>query len=155
MGIAVIDKGWHFEWPARSYFPFAGKPDGTMVWFVVRDYVVYFCKNQDLSYINHVSSTVAAAKRRHATMGPPTETDAPAGAGQTIHRTARRSYYHLRHRRLPRERVSLRRRELANAGTSTTSRGPSGTCYCTHHLTRTAERACWGRACAPNTATAQ
>ena len=40
MGIAVIEKGWHFEWPARSFAPFAIRPDGTMVWFIVIDYVV-------------------------------------------------------------------------------------------------------------------
>ena len=79
MGIAVIDLGWHFEWPARSYFPFAIKPDGTMVWFVVRDYVIYFSKNQDAAFMNRGSATVAAAKRRHAAEGPPLEADEPAG----------------------------------------------------------------------------
>ena len=27
MGIAVIDNGWHFEWPARSFAPFAIRPE--------------------------------------------------------------------------------------------------------------------------------
>ena len=69
MGIADIDKGWRFEWPAGSYSPFAVKPDGAMVWFVVRDYVIYFSKNQDAAFTNRVSSIVAAAKRRHTTKG--------------------------------------------------------------------------------------
>ena len=37
MGYFVMDKGWHFEWPPRSHAPFAIKPDGTIVYFIVRD----------------------------------------------------------------------------------------------------------------------
>ena len=65
MGLAVIELGWHFEWPARSYSPFAIKPDGTIVWLVVKDYVVYFTKSQD-SFNAHMNMMpqVAAEKRR-------------------------------------------------------------------------------------------
>ena len=41
MGVFVIDLGWHFEWPALSFAPFAIRPDGVVVWFVVRDYAVF------------------------------------------------------------------------------------------------------------------
>ena len=37
MGVACIRLGWHFEWPSFSFSPFAVKPGGIIVYFVVRD----------------------------------------------------------------------------------------------------------------------
>ena len=52
LGMCIIDMGWHFEWPSYSFAPFAIKPHGTIVWLVVRDYVLYFRRSQDLSLIH-------------------------------------------------------------------------------------------------------
>ena len=77
-----MTKAGIFEWPAKSYSPFAIKPDGTMVWFAVRDYVVYFSKNKDAAVHQRISNTVAAAKRRHSVKGPPREEDLQVEAGK-------------------------------------------------------------------------
>ena len=43
MGRCVVDLGWDFHWTkANEHAPYAIKPDGTVVWFVVQDYVLYF-----------------------------------------------------------------------------------------------------------------
>ena len=62
LGMCVIDMGWHFEWPAHSFAPFAIKPDGTVAWLVVRDYAPYFRRAHDQAPTgSRVSPTVAAA----------------------------------------------------------------------------------------------
>ena len=91
MGMAVIDKGWHFEWPAGSFAPFAIRPDGVIVWFIVIDYVVYFRRNQDAASVNQMSSVVAAARRRHSTKTPPS-----TSRGMLIHLMTLWSFCRLR-----------------------------------------------------------
>ena len=48
------------------------------MWFVVRDYVVYFAGNEDAAVLNHVSEIVAAVKRRHAKKDTPASDDVGA-----------------------------------------------------------------------------
>ena len=51
IGILVIRDKWHFEWPVGSCAPFVVKPDGSIVWFIVRDYVLYLQKSRDITAI--------------------------------------------------------------------------------------------------------
>ena len=77
MGILVIRDKWHFEWPAGSYAPFAVKPDGSIVWFIVRDYVLFLQKTRDVTAMAAVTSIVAVAKRKVTSTGPPVEDEDP------------------------------------------------------------------------------
>ena len=73
LGLLVIIMGWHFEWPAGSYSPFAVKPNGYIVWFVVRDFVTFFAKAEDYAAVVAQASPIVAAAKREPVQVPPLE----------------------------------------------------------------------------------
>ena len=75
MGWFCIEKKWHFEWPGGSFAPFAIKPDGTIIWFVVREYVVYLQQRCDAHVAAYASAMAASARVKHASKGPPRQGD--------------------------------------------------------------------------------
>jgi len=82
VGRWVIDKGWHFEWPPEfAYSPFFIKPDGTIVWLVVRNYVPFLRDTLDHMTTygrREANDMLAAARRRHTRKEPPRPEDADA-----------------------------------------------------------------------------
>ena len=66
VGRRCIDLGWHFEWPPFSHAPFMIKPDGEIIWLVVKGYVPELpdITDRHASYLWNESEPAMAAIRR-------------------------------------------------------------------------------------------
>ena len=83
VGRWVIDKGWHFEWPAcMPYSPFFIRPDGEIIYLVVKGYVPELPDiiDQHASYYwNEYEPALAAIRRRIRGKRPRNEDDPEGG----------------------------------------------------------------------------
>lgn len=80
VGRRCIDHGWHFEWPPFSYSPFMIKPDGEIIWLIVRHYVPFLRDEFDPASgqccDNVAYARAAAARRKYIGKQPPDPEDA-------------------------------------------------------------------------------